>query len=63
MSNDVLQLADLVSSYQAYASADDLAVSAAVDAPATTPLCGGITAGIAFTVWTCNLAHQAGRNC
>lgn len=63
MSNDVVQLADLMSSYQAYAQADDLAVGAAVDAPATTPICGGIAAGIALTNWTCSLMEARGRAC
>ncbi|GAA5174117.1 hypothetical protein GCM10023321_77300 [Pseudonocardia eucalypti] len=51
-----LNLVDLVAGYQAYTSVDELNVAAAVDAPATSPVCA---ASVASSGWCAGAAGGA----
>lgn len=51
---------ELVAGYEAYASADQLDVRAAVDAPATTPVCAAsIAISAASSTWCASAASGA----
>lgn len=59
MSHDQ-SIVDLVAGYGAYASVDELNVHAAVDAPATTPVCAATVAvSVASSTWCASGAVSA----